>query len=216
MHSIWVEVSQKDFIFKFEESYKIEAFHLWVIVFFLNLKQCQVRGLAHLQERISGACSASVSGWRALEQDFECSLVEGRSPCSSLLSTDPRARNIWFDAVLLKYLIGHSYLERSDMMMKSSERLWLAAEVNMEGSDWMLRYLKGLCGVFGLMLDQSSGKITALFIKAHLTEQGHLCPSQEHKQSACPAATMNSLYHKIRSGLITTCFPPLHAVKWST
>lgn len=126
---------------------------------------------------------------KVLKQKFKWSLVEGQSPCSSL-STDPSARNIWFDAVLLKYLIGYSYLEHFDMMVKSFEGHRLAVEVNIGNCDWMLRYLKGLCGGFCLMLDQSSGKITALFIKAHLTEQGHLCPSQEYKQSACPAATM--------------------------
>lgn len=43
--------------------------------------------------------------------------------------------------------------------------------------------IKGWWGVFDLCLDEldwSSGNISDLFIKAHLTEMGHLWPSQEH------------------------------------
>ena len=83
----------------------------------------------------------------------------------------------------------------------------MAVGVDIEDCDWMLEDPKGSCGVFSPMYRQvglGSGKITALFLKAHLTAEGHLCLSQE--QSACPPATKNSFHHKIRSGLITTCF----------
>lgn len=104
--------------------------------------------------------------------------LKGSSPCWRQ-PAHLRVRHISFDTVWFNYIIGYSYLENSDMMKKSSEASWLADEVHIRDCDWKLRYLRGLCGLGWCTdkLDRSSGKITALFIKAHLTEEGHLCPS---------------------------------------
>lgn len=96
---------------------------------------------------VVGVPALSVYQLRALvlKHAEDSALCEGRSFCSS------QRRTIHFDTVQVKDLIGYSYLEHSDMMLRSSEALWLAAQVNTEGRDWKPSYLKGLRGVLGLM-----------------------------------------------------------------
>ncbi len=128
------------------------------------------------------------------------------TPPITALESKSKTHLVWCS--LVKYLIGYSYLEHSDMMVKSSEALWLASEVNMDNCDWKLGYLHGLCGVFGLMYRQVGSeqwKNNCSIYKGPFNRRGSSV-SLTGTQTACPPATMNSLHHKIRSGLWTTCF----------
>lgn len=104
--------------------------------------------------------------WRVSSKPMRSEVRVARAAVSS------SHRFVWRSA--FKYLIGCRYREHSDMTAKSSGALWLAAEVERGGLRLEAELSEGFVSCL-VVLDQSSGKITALFIKAHLTEEGHLC-----------------------------------------
>lgn len=105
-------------------------------------------------------------------------------------------------------MIGYCYLEHFDLINKSSEPSWLAVGWNTEGRDWKRRYLKVLCGVFGLMnrhAGQEQWKNNCSIYRGPFNRRGSSV-SLTGTHSICYPELSPSSVLEIGLWVITTCF----------